>query len=129
MTPAIVVDASVLVKRVLAEPDSGAVRAWFNANEGARFVGPSLLLSETGRILQKNLPNAAVAELRLLHSRLLGGMTLIEPHEAIWDAAESLSFCDAHYVHLASEMGATLATTDEHMEKAARSRDIPLARF
>ncbi len=129
MTTTIVLDASILVKRVLNEPDAGVVRAWFNAQEEARFVGPTLLFAETGRVLQKTLPGTAVGQLQELHSRLMGAITLFEPSEAIWQAADALTFYDAHYIHLAAQLGATLATADDRMKSAAKKRGIPLAKF
>lgn len=129
MTTIVVVDASVLVKRLLAEPDSEAVRTWFNTNEGARFLGPTLLFSEVGRILQKNLPKADTAKLRGLHERLMAGVTLVPPEGRIWQSIHGLTFYDAHYVQLARDVGAVLATTDKAMRAAAREYKVSLADF
>ena len=124
-----VLDAGFLVKRLLAEPDSRRVRAWFNANVATRFVGPSLLFAESGRVLQKALAPFPPTRLKALHSRLLAGIPLYAPHERVWEATEGLTFYDAHYLSLAEALGATLATTDDRLAAAARKGGVPLARF
>jgi predicted nucleic acid-binding protein len=129
MTSTIVIDASALVKRVLAEPDSARFRAWFNENDSARFTAPSLIFYETGRVLEKSLAGAEASELRALHSRLLAGVVLIPPSEAAWDARRDLTFYDAQYIEVAKRLDAVLLTADERMRTAASERGVDAPRM
>lgn len=118
-----VLDASALVKRVINEPDSPLVRAWFDRHANASFIGPYLLFAETGRTIQKKV--AAQAQ-RETHTRLISGVHLIDVDLGVWDDVEGVTFSDAHYLHLARRLGFPLVTADKRLIAAAQRRKIPI---
>lgn len=123
-----VVDASVLLKLVLEEDDSGAWRDWYQRAvlSGERLVAPVNLYAETGRVVQRRFPELTDAERSVLHSDLTADVTLLKPTpDDDWDAARDLEFFDALY--LAAAQGRSLVTADARMARAARARGVRVA--
>jgi predicted nucleic acid-binding protein len=129
MTGTVVLDASALVKRILAERDSQVFRAWFTRNEESRFVAPTLIFYETGLVLEKNMPKADPSELRTLHSRLLAGIALVPPEESSWESTDGLTFYEAQYLDLAARLRAPLVTADDRMRAVAAKKGVSVPKI
>jgi predicted nucleic acid-binding protein len=120
-----VLDASALVKLVVDQTGSDAVRQWYIAHAPEPKFGPYLLWSEAGRVLQKERGTLSPGELASTHRDLLATIDLRPVPEALaWKHARSLTFYDAHYVALAEGEGATLVTCDRKMAAAAKDAGV-----
>ncbi len=126
----VVVDASILLKLVLEEPDTPACLLWYEMAIEARtrFMAPASLYAETGRVVQRRFPELTPEERQLIHSDLLADIELLPPQkDADWHAARHLEFFDALYV--AAAKGRSLVTADARMAKAAQALGVALVRL
>lgn len=130
MNGRVVVDASLVIKWVVSEPDSGAARSlartW--ARDGITPVAPYLMPVEVSnalhrRVVRGELTVAAAA--RLLETLLASGIELLEPlrlHSRAIELAGRLEqggTYDSHYLALAETLGCDLWTADERFRRAA----------
>ena len=128
----VVLDASVAVARLLAETGP-LVRATMGRLETGPALVPvlwhfevrnALLVAERrGRLEAAEIRTRlrALAEIRTVTDRdpdLETALSLARGH--------GLSFYDALYLELARRRGATLATLDQALLRAARSEDVPV---
>lgn len=128
-----VLDASVVAQLGVPGEGSGRFRSWYGdaGRGGASFTAPDLLGGELGRILQKAHPRAAPGELAALHAALLSHTRLVPspPEETFGLLDAGLGYFRASYVALAMKQGATLATADREMAKAARQAGVGVLEF
>jgi predicted nucleic acid-binding protein len=120
------IDTSALVKLVVAEPETDAVRSWF-AESHRDPVASDLVRTELVRAVRRVAPD------RLVQARaVLDSVTLLEVTTAIFEAAgrvdpADLGSLDALHVAAALELGDDLqgiVTYDERLAEAAASNGI-----
>jgi uncharacterized protein len=120
------VDASGLVKLVVAEPGSDAMLRWYVESE--RVVTSRIGIVETGRAARRRAHDPA--RLR----RVLDSIEVIECDAAIGDRAAVIApatvrTLDAIHIATALELGASLdafVTYDERLAEAAREAGLPV---
>jgi predicted nucleic acid-binding protein len=121
-------DTSALVKLVVAEPASDAVRGWLAA-EDRQPISSDLARTELLRAVRRGAPD------RLVQARLvLDSITLIELTVSICEAAGRLDpailrSLDALHVAAALDVGDDLdglVTYDERLADAAAANGIPV---
>lgn len=126
-----VLDASALIKLIVAEPESDAFRAWYAGEIDARstFAAPGLLAYEMANLLTRNFARPSGAKpqewLRDSHQRALAGIAL--DHGAVVRAfawVPTLTAYDASYLATAAATGATLVSYDDALLKEARKSGI-----
>lgn len=130
MSGRVVVDASLVVKWLVREPDSGAARSlartW--ARDGITPAAPYLMPVEVSnalhrRVVRGELTVAAAA--RLLETLLASGIELLEPlrlHSRALELAGRLGQAaayDSHYLALAETLECDLWTADDRFRRAA----------
>jgi predicted nucleic acid-binding protein len=121
-------DTSALVKLVVAEPESSALRDWLQNSE-ADPVSSDLARTELMRAVRRVDPNLATQARAVLDS-----ITLIRLATSTFEAAgridpATLRSLDALHVAIALELGDDLAgfvTYDERLSQAAASNGIPV---
>jgi predicted nucleic acid-binding protein len=120
------IDTSALVKLVVAEPETDAVRSWF-AESHRDPVASDLVRTELVRAVRRVAPD------RLVQARaVLDSVTLLQVTTAIFEAAGRvdpavLRSLDALHVAAALELGDDLqgiVTYDERLAEAAASNGI-----
>ncbi|MYB40772.1 MAG: type II toxin-antitoxin system VapC family toxin [Chloroflexi bacterium] len=131
MNGRVVVDASLAVKWLVREADSGEAlalaRSW--AANGVTPAAPYLMPVEVGnalhrRVVRGELPLTEAA--RLIESMLASDIELLETaglHSRALELASQLdqgAVYDAHYLALADALGCDLWTADERFYRAAR---------
>lgn len=132
----LIVDASVVGKWLLPEPDSDKARRLFQSwNEGqVELAAPALLSAEVGNMLWKRvvrgfLPRGDAATLFRDFSEF--GLAL-SPIEALARAALELSLAHGHpfydclYVALALESRCDLVTADERLVRSFQLKSITI---
>jgi predicted nucleic acid-binding protein len=120
-------DASAIVKLVVAEPESKALRAYLRRRRP--LVSSALARTEVGRAL---LPLGAEAARR--GSDVLGRVHLVRVSDRVLDAAArlpstELRSLDAIHLATASQLGASLArvvTYDQRVSTAAAALGFPV---
>ena len=128
-----VVDASVVVKWYVEEPDSEAARALFREME--EFAVPDLLFAEASTVLWKK---ARRGEITAEEARDISGLVIDGPFEVYGNrelAAEAVRIAleysitpyDASYVALAMRLGVACATADRKL--VGKLLDTAVARY
>lgn len=120
------VDTSALVKLVVAEAESPALRSWFGA-EDRDLVASDLVRTELMRVVRR-----AAADRALLARQVLESITLLAISTAVFDAAGRLDpvelrTLDAVHLAAALELGDDLegvVTYDERLGDAATAHGI-----
>ena len=133
--PAIaILDASVAIKWLIAEPASQEAAALFD--RPIRWLAPRLLLAEAAAALRRKVaerqlqPVAAVSALAILLDALTNGKIVLANDEELIAAALSLALLLGHrvpdclYLALSEREGAALATADAALAAIARRRGI-----
>lgn len=129
-----VVDASVVIKWFVEEPDSPAAHRLLDAHESgeATLVAPDLLVYEVSNVLLHN-PRFRVLDIRRCIERLYEiELELVAPSVELVTAtvalaaAKRLTFYDALYVQLAHHLALPLYTADRKL--LAKLRDLSLIR-
>lgn len=116
-----VVDASIAVKLLLAEPDSEQVRDLIDqAILSSQLIAPFLLRYEVGNAVCKR-GLAPIVE--SMAAKALAPIHRLEPLD-IAPFVGPLSYYDASYLALAIEQKAGLLSADEKMRKAAKKHGI-----
>jgi uncharacterized protein len=127
---AVYVDTSALVKLVVAEPGSDALRAWLAAADRV-LVASDVVRTELVRAVRRGVPDRAVQARTVLDSITLMTVTAATIEAAARLDPASLRTLDA--VHLASAMALGddldgLLTYDERLADAARAHGVqPIA--
>lgn len=120
------VDTSALVKLVVAEAETGALRAWITDKEPV-LAASDLVRTELMRAVRRAVPERATAA-RLV----LDALTLLTATSAVFDAAGRLDpailrSLDALHLASALELGDDLdgfVTYDERLAEAARAQGM-----
>ena len=126
MTVALYLDTSALVKLVVAESETAALRAWLQ-DQGSELVACDLARTELMRTIRR------VASDRIMQARaVLDTVTLLGATAAVFEAAgrldpPALRSLDA--IHLASALDVGddldgLVTYDDRLVAAARSNGV-----
>jgi len=131
--PAVVVDASVALKWLVAEPDSPAADAlaqsW--ARAGLSIVAPYLFGAEISNVLHQLVRRkllSADGALALLIRLTAFRIVYVQPPGIntrallLADALGLPAAYDAHYLALAESMGCELWTADAKFQRQARER-------
>lgn len=132
------VDASLVVKLVLPEPDSEAAEARWKgwAQENRAIVAPLLMMYEASSALRKRVyrqeisaekGRSALAAVRALGVHLVHAEEL---HEEAWELASRFNLpvtYDGYYLAVAQRMGAELWTADRGLV-AVVQREVPWIR-
>ena len=119
-------DTSALVKLIVDEPDTGALREWL-AVEPRKPVSCDLARTELLRVVRRTAPDRAVAARRLLEA-----VTLTQVTTAVFEQAgrldpASLRSLDAIHLAAALDLGDDLdglVTYDSVLARAAASAGI-----
>lgn len=130
MTSWACVDASIVLKLVLNEPDShlaeGLWRSWLVT--GHQTVAPHLLPFEITAVLRKHVYRGTISLAHgqaALQQALAFGVTLLEfpdLHARAWNLATQLNrptAYDAHYLALGEILGCEFWTADRRLYQAA----------
>lgn len=123
-----VVDASVAIKLVIAEPDSGMARALFahlDQDPAARFYVPDVFFLECTNVLWKLAKKGTISAVEAKgHQAILRGLRLLfTPLPALLDdtldlaIAHGLTAYDAAYVAASSQALVPLITADDKLVK------------
>lgn len=120
------IDTSALVKLVVAEKETAALRAWVSA-DGPRLVSCDLARTELLRAVRRAAPDRAVRAREVLDS-----ITLVALATATFEAAGQLDpavlrTLDALHIAVALELGDDLeglVTYDDRMGESAREHGI-----
>ncbi len=120
------IDTSALVKLVVAEAESPALRSWFGADD-RDLVASDLVRTELMRVVRRAAPDRA-----LLARQVLESITLIAISTAVFDTAGRLDpvelrTLDAVHLAAALELGDDLegvVTYDERLADAATAHGI-----
>lgn len=121
-------DTSVLVKLVVAEPETAALRAWLGEAD-RNPVACDLARTELLRAVRRAAPD------RVLHARaVLDSITLIDVTTSIFEEAgrldpTTLRSLDAIHLAAALDLGdelASLVTYDDRLAEAAQHNGIPV---
>jgi predicted nucleic acid-binding protein len=114
----VIVDASVVFKWLVREPDSELATAWIGRAE--TLVAPMLVLAETGHALTKRIrmgeiaPEGAIEQFRRIPSLLtLRDYVSFAPLALELAIQLHHSFYDCVYLAMASATNDTLLTADE----------------
>lgn len=132
----IVLDASLLVARILNEQIANLEGDIFNQIDTTRIVVPAHWPAEIANALRTNVRRGRItlADLEAVGNYLSKlqvtispsiSLDLIEPL-ARFAAIHNLTAYDALYVQLAMEQNASLATVDADMRTAARNLNVAL---
>jgi predicted nucleic acid-binding protein len=116
----LVIDASIAVKWVVAEPGTDEA---LSLRSHARLIAPELLVAECGNILWKKVRRAELSkDEALLAARLLQGADLeLLPFRSLLQAAVSIAIdldhpaYDCIYVALAAARDCRFVTADERL--------------
>ena len=122
-------DTSALVKLIVDEPETGALREWL-AVEPREAVSCDLARTELLRVVRRTAPDRAVAARRLLEA-----VTLTQVTTAVFEQAgrldpASLRSLDAIHLSAALDLGDDLdglVTYDSVLARAAASAGIKVA--
>ena len=122
-------DTSALVKLIVDEPETGALREWL-AVEPREPVSCDLARTELLRVVRRTAPDRAVAARRLLEA-----VTLTQVTTAVFEQAgrldpASLRSLDAIHLSAALDLGDDLdglVTYDSVLARAAASAGIKVA--
>jgi len=133
MNSQVCVDASILLKLVLHEPDSPLAEAlwhsWLATSQ--RPVAPPLLPFEITAVLRKHVYRGTISQaygVEALRQALAFDITLIavpDLHQRAWDLATQLNrptAYDAHYLALAEALGCEFWTADGRLYQAIQDR-------
>jgi len=129
----LVIDASIAIKWVMPEPDSGA--ALMLRRE--RLLAPDLLIAECANVLWKKVRRGEVhAAEAVLAARLLERAdihlqpmrTLIEPAERLAIALDHPAY-DCFYLALAESIGSDFVTADRDLQRKAAAAGIRRTRL
>ena len=122
----LVVDASVVVAALV---DSGADGAWAERVVASELlVAPHLMPAEVANILRRASLAGDVSQeaASLAHGDFLSWRIELFPYEPFadraWELRGNLTVYDAWYVALAETLGASLATLDTKLSRAAGPR-------
>lgn len=122
-TDVVTIDASLVAKLFLEEPDSPAFRGWYRAMQyhGVEFRAPNLLAYELGNIIGDEFPDKDEGtRAQILESALTGILLqdteLDQPFRFM--AKPKITYYDAAYVADGCASG-SIASADERMRRAA----------
>ena len=121
-------DTSALVKLVVAEPGTGALRAWWREQGGTPVAG-DLVRTELMRAVRRAVPEAAVQA----HA-VLDALVLLQVSSRVLDVAgrlepATLRSLDAIHLATALELGDELegvVTYDDRLAEAAVAYGVPV---
>ncbi|MEO8055801.1 MAG: type II toxin-antitoxin system VapC family toxin [Acidobacteriota bacterium] len=124
-------DSSAIVKLVVKEPESDALRSWTALHPAA--VTSALAVTEVRRAVGRVAPRRALSDRARL---VLDGVAILGLDQAILEKAASLAppelrTLDAIHIASALSLGADLlafVTYDDRQRDAARKAGLPLAR-
>lgn len=123
----VVVDASALLKLIIAEPESAAFTQWWDLHlrSGGRLMAPDIIRYEVGQRLRRDVRETDLEprDRERLRDEALRGVVFADGN-SIEQWAPPLSFYDAAYVALAVTTGATLVTYDDEMIAVARQAGV-----
>lgn len=133
MNSQVCVDASILLKLVLHEPDSHLAEALWRSwlATGHRPVAPPLLPFEITAVLRKHVYRGTISQAygaEALRQALAFNIALIavpDLHQRAWDLATQLNrptAYDAHYLALAEALGCEFWTADGRLYQAIQDR-------
>lgn len=115
-----VIDANVLVKRYVVEPDSDVARELFD--RGAPLAAPAHILGEVGEVLLRRLQDKKITRGQLDAARIdVPERIFLLPLEEIFNRAFEValptgaSFYDALYVAAAEQLRTVLITADRRL--------------
>jgi uncharacterized protein len=123
------VDTSALVKLVVAEPESAALRAWLTVAE-REPVTCDLARTELVRVVRRHVPEAMLEAREVLHAMSLLSVTSWTFEEAGRLTPDNLCTLDAVHLAAALELGDDLdgiVTYDTRMADAARANGVAVA--
>lgn len=132
----IVLDASILIARILSEHHSGLSEDLFTLLDTSEIIVPSHWPTEIANALRTNIRrgritdtdlDAIVGFLARLHVTVASALQISDVIPITRFASEqSLTAYDAAYVQIALAHGGELATVDQAMRACAKRLDIPL---
>jgi predicted nucleic acid-binding protein len=123
----LVIDASVIVKWFVEEPDSSVARQL--QAQGKALLAPELLILETTNAFLKKLRRGDLSQQAMqLAVEATQALVTFRPDRLLFDDAltlakqHTLTIFDALYVELALSEGCQLVTADQRLVNASRSR-------
>jgi uncharacterized protein len=121
-------DTSALVKLVIVEPESGALRAWLDARAAQAWVASDLCRVEVVRAVRRVAPQAVDTARELLMA-----LDLVPLSRPLLDSAAalrppSLRSLDAIHLASASTLGAELTAFVVYDDRLATELQLPVAR-
>jgi predicted nucleic acid-binding protein len=132
----IVLDASLMVARILREPHAGLDQDLFTLLDNSQIIVPSHWPTEIANALRTNIRRGRIDrwDMQAIVSLLSNfELTVSPPHQiseigtlALFAVTQQLTAYDAAYVNIALAHRARLATLDTAMRAAAQRLDIPL---
>ncbi|MEX2035284.1 MAG: type II toxin-antitoxin system VapC family toxin [Xanthobacteraceae bacterium] len=132
----IVLDASLMVARLLSEPHAGVDDDLYDLLDASQIVVPSHWPVEISNGLCANIRRGrfSASDILGISASLSTFELTVDPSIHLHDIAALTQFAVAHgltsydaaYVRLALDRSATLATLDRAMRAAAKRLDIPL---
>ena len=132
----IVLDASILIARILSEHHSGLTQDLYDAIDTNEIAVPSHWTTEIANALRTNLRRGRLtqADVDSIGGYLSKFEVIIAPPLEVSDIVpltrfateHSLTAYDAAYVQIALMQSATLATVDQEMRVCAKKFNIPL---
>ena len=132
----IVLDASLMVARILREPHDGVDQDLFTLLDNSQIVVPSHWPIEIANALRTNIRRGRIAQsdvqaiVGFLANFQLTVSAPIQLDEiealTVFALTQRLTAYDAAYVRMAVEHGARLATVDADMRATAQRLNIPL---
>jgi predicted nucleic acid-binding protein len=122
----LVVDASVVAKWVIPEPDGDLARAL--RTDTRTFAAPSLVVEEVGNIVWKHVRRGEIPKDKALAvaRTALGLIHLITPGQELHESAIDLDhpIYDCFYLALAVRERASLATADARLAALGGQADV-----
>ncbi|MDP2871489.1 MAG: type II toxin-antitoxin system VapC family toxin [Bacillota bacterium] len=125
------IDASVVVKLAISEPDSASAHDWFRSNRDQDVISPATMAAEVTSVLTQKIRRAdmttqqGLKALRLiarLGIRLYSDWGLMESASAIATELEQATAYDTVYLALAEREQCDLLTADAAFARACRDK-------
>ncbi len=127
----ICIDASVVVKLLVLEPDTSGVRAWFAANPDVALLAPAHMPAEVTTALRRKIVRGwlsegeAISALRLLNRLGVDERStqpLLQRAVGLASELEQPTVYDALYLALAEQEHCALLTADRTFERACAAK-------